>query len=702
MIYDHVVITKFGLGIFSDQWFHHRFKLLEAFTFPSIVNQTESNFKWVFLVDENAPKIVFEKLEQYKKSDNRISYIKRSLIKENAIPENFFSLLDLKKEYVLTSRIDDDDAIALDTFEIVNKNISYSLLNDTSFKGGLFTFENGLEVDLIKETYAPFSHPSLAMGTHLLLPASDKRTVFSFSHSNIAKKDLHDNEWKHFVCESGFSSYSWLYVRHTQADSIINKAGSGYKVINNCDINQWVNNFGVNPSLIKKYLEESFDILPVDSQNLVNSEVLKNAKFKKNKKPTALMVRDYVIKRLRALNDKQNTISLNSSELKEKFTLEQEYYRLGTDLFSNMDSYDFYERCSLLKKAVKKSGDNLHVKTGFLDSVKFAFYLIQDGNVCERVSYGSSPFHIFKNIDFTKKTVVKFYYKNLSNEKVSFVMPLDFDVTTSKIESPYKSGFIESENKTHPLYDFFYKEFQGVSYFFKEAEASRKLLVTFHGSISPPKNGNPSTPLPVFRLHNINIINQPNILCFSDKLLDNFKNDSVYLSWFLETSRCRQSSAIISVIEYYCSLYNFDEIIFHGSSGGGFPSVLFASHFGQTAIVSNSQFILEKHSQFKDLNKAVKAHDDKLLSYDLNSVLSDKVGPQKIISYCNIDDYTLMHHEYANETINSLFPGTVHPIFFSGDSIAKEKGVRNHSVQYPGGVKFNAVLSSYLNGKILK
>ena len=47
--------------------------------------------------------------------------------------------------------------------------------------------------------------------------------------------------------------------------------------------------------------------------------------------------------------------------------------------------------------------------------------------------------------------------------------------------------------------------------------------MTFHGAIQPITNEDNGTELPVFRLYDLQIENQPSILCFSDALLDSYK-----------------------------------------------------------------------------------------------------------------------------------------------------------------------------------
>jgi hypothetical protein len=127
------------------------------------------------------------------------------------------------------------------------------------------------------------------------------------------------------------------------------------------------------------------------------------------------------------------------------------------------------------------------------------------------------------------------------------------------------------------------------------------LFCPFHGSIKPGK-----TPLPVFRLYDLNIPNQPNLLCFSDRLLQVYEEENLELGWYLDTKNVKQQSTIEKITLHYAKLVDAKNIIFFGTSGGGFLSVLMASRLGQTAVVSNSQFFLEKHPAYYPLVQVLK------------------------------------------------------------------------------------------------
>jgi hypothetical protein len=241
-----------------------------------------------------------------------------------------------------------------------------------------------------------------------------------------------------------------------------------------------------------------------------------------------------------------------------------------------------------------------------------------------------------------------------------------------------------------------YHTYRNTTFLFKEGVESDKLICFFHGSISAKDHRPSKTPLPVFFGYDKSIATSPNILCFSDFLLEHYKNDKLELSWFLDTKKIKQVDSIKDVVDYYRRKYNINKIIFHGSSGGGYISLLMASHLNETAIVANSQFILEKHAQYGDLVNILEKNNDELENHGIINVLTGTLGPRRIYNYCNIDDYTVSHHRMVMSWIEDSWPNVVESHWFSGKEIAENKGVRNHAIRFPNGKKVEDIVADIL------
>lgn len=248
----------------------------------------------------------------------------------------------------------------------------------------------------------------------------------------------------------------------------------------------------------------------------------------------------------------------------------------------------------------------------------------------------------------------------------------------------------------HPTYgNITYHEHGKTIFYFKEGEGDT-LVVFFHGSIMAKPNRNAKTPLPVFYGINTKIYNNSHTIHFFDFLLNFYEQSCLELSWFLNTKRIRQQQDIMEVIRCFVENLKLKNIIFYGTSGGGYISVLLASVFNQIAVLSNSQFILEKHPQFPDLVSILEQNNDALESYDLIQSISNHQGPKKIYEYCNTDDYTIEHHNAVMPFINEKWPNSVERRHFSGKKLSLSLNKRNHSILFPNTEKTEQVLNKII------
>lgn len=243
-----------------------------------------------------------------------------------------------------------------------------------------------------------------------------------------------------------------------------------------------------------------------------------------------------------------------------------------------------------------------------------------------------------------------------------------------------------------------YYTYKNQSHYFVSSDVgSSTLFVSFHGAIKPIINESKGTPLPVFRLYDFRTENQPHILCFSDMLLDAYKDDGLCLTWFLDTKKVQQRELIQEIISLYVNKFKISHIVFYASSGGGHVAVDMACRFNQFAIISNIQVLLEKRKQFKDMKKVITMHNDCLLPFEIGELIKNTMGPKKILSYCNSKDYTSEHHRYLELILNKYFINSVDTFYFDGSLIAKEKGIREHVVNFPDGIQPRKVLSRFFN-----
>lgn len=137
--FQHFIITRFNLTnetwnydknnvkVLDETWLNKRYKLFEKYCFPSLLHQKEKEFIWLVYFDINTP-------ENYKKKNAKYAKIFPNftpVYKNNF--EHFTSDLctDIRKliaadtEYIITSRIDNDDAFHCDAIKIIQQQFEF-------------------------------------------------------------------------------------------------------------------------------------------------------------------------------------------------------------------------------------------------------------------------------------------------------------------------------------------------------------------------------------------------------------------------------------------------------------------------------------------------------------------------------------------------------------------------------------------------
>ncbi len=132
--FNHFIVTRFNLRMKSwlpDEkdcipWMNDRIRIFETFALPSVAAQTCKNFKWLLLFDPSTRDNHADFLSRLKKYDFCIPVFldleKISLIDgiKNSITENMVP----GTNYIITTRMDNDDAIHEDFIKNIQDNFT--------------------------------------------------------------------------------------------------------------------------------------------------------------------------------------------------------------------------------------------------------------------------------------------------------------------------------------------------------------------------------------------------------------------------------------------------------------------------------------------------------------------------------------------------------------------------------------------------
>jgi hypothetical protein len=237
--------------------------------------------------------------------------------------------------------------------------------------------------------------------------------------------------------------------------------------------------------------------------------------------------------------------------------------------------------------------------------------------------------------------------------------------------------------------------YKDVIFLSKVKNNSKNLIVFFHGSI--PKI---ETSTIIFRGYNYNIFNSDS-LCISDGLINKYKD--LKIGWYLSTVKYPFENVYREIFEHFINSNKYQRVIFTGTSGGGFPSVYWASYFGKIALVSNAHFYIDNYLQniiqklgLNNYNQILSKYFDELIYEDKmieKIILTNK--PEKIIIFNNIND---KHYSDAEDFINFIYLSNLNNLIeinIFKDSIPTF-GKTHHRVNFPNDLTYNKVIENYI------
>lgn len=130
---DHFLITRFNIitndehwkldkqnnPCLTSSWLSHRFELFESYCLPSIFNQSIQKFKWLIYLDIDTPDKYKSKFEYWQRLAHNITpvYVKPKAILVQQINSDIARLISPTCTHIITSRLDNDDALRIDTIE---------------------------------------------------------------------------------------------------------------------------------------------------------------------------------------------------------------------------------------------------------------------------------------------------------------------------------------------------------------------------------------------------------------------------------------------------------------------------------------------------------------------------------------------------------------------------------------------------------
>ncbi len=262
-----LVGTVFGIRITDRAWLEHRLLLFSAVTAPSLLAQEDQGFEWAIFVGPGMAADVCEALEEILAPfDGRAFVVPRAFGAAAALPALAAERgLAGAGGYVLTGRIDDDDAWSRSTVGTVRERTAVWMARRDGTSGFGLTFEDGLawtmydmlDIDRLERdgrrvirpaSIRPFKHAFTSMSV-FVCAQPDQPGAVSGQHS-LASEAM---ESMGFAVESiATDRPMWLYCRHKQAGDPIHKTNADEVEMSVADL---AVEFGLDEARTNRYVE---------------------------------------------------------------------------------------------------------------------------------------------------------------------------------------------------------------------------------------------------------------------------------------------------------------------------------------------------------------------------------------------------------------------------------------------------------------
>jgi hypothetical protein len=224
----HVVATRMFCKLrpwHDEAYISRRLDIFEAFTLPSLKNQTNQDFHWILLVNPNLSEPCRQRLQRLVGGSPNIHIVYVDIRKELHNQQEyqrgfdeFLANLPGKYDYLLSSRIDSDDCWNVHYVETLQQEVNDLLSKVTGpvgFSGAMLTFPSGVICYPyeIRGKYGLVNCRKSYWSTSVdIITSFERRTpLYRFPHSKARK----------FAKRLGLRSIKiatqepmWLYLQH--------------------------------------------------------------------------------------------------------------------------------------------------------------------------------------------------------------------------------------------------------------------------------------------------------------------------------------------------------------------------------------------------------------------------------------------------------------------------------------------------------
>jgi hypothetical protein len=161
----------------EPDWLENRLELFKTFCLPSVVAQSDQNFRWHIYFDEDAPAEYLARVKALTDPYPIIEIKKCHLFNRELLETNVRASLKSETKWVLTTRLDNDDGWHRDFAKSLHAQVNFERREFLNFPVGLLYYTNKLYL---------YRHASNAF-ISFLEPSDSFLTVWCGPHPYLSK-----------------------------------------------------------------------------------------------------------------------------------------------------------------------------------------------------------------------------------------------------------------------------------------------------------------------------------------------------------------------------------------------------------------------------------------------------------------------------------------------------------------------------------
>lgn len=266
-----LILTRYGRGILDERWYRHRANLIGSITAPSMIAQTDQNFRWIILIDPAIPASALDQLKQF------IAPLGDRVTLDTGSRSTGATMIEYAMKHgmevgghLLTARIDDDDAWHREAIATVRRQAAEWLARPDRAEAVAMTFGLGFEWTMYDMIDAD---ASARRGKQVIRPAElhhfksefmgDSVFVVSKPDSALTCLAAGHGQMQQFFRDRGLDVLiterdrpMWLYTRHKQVSTNIRHGNEPPLPV---DIAELASTFGIDQAGVERYLATHAD-----------------------------------------------------------------------------------------------------------------------------------------------------------------------------------------------------------------------------------------------------------------------------------------------------------------------------------------------------------------------------------------------------------------------------------------------------------